>query len=233
MRRIVKILAWAVFHFAAALSLLACLGAVALWARSAGKADHFWLIHRSGHAQMLRSASGDIEFKAKRTYYADTSRRPRLQYEHSVGEPGVSEPSQSYRLHGRVGPVRWGRSQPRPAPTAEELRQRGERFDALLARLRELDRRAQAGDRQAAGEWVDTHLVVQGLHVFQGPQWSVHAPAWLVTTVAAALPGLWVYRMSRRRHPPGHCSRCGYDLRGGGGRCPECGTPVGETVVAT
>jgi predicted amidophosphoribosyltransferase len=31
----------------------------------------------------------------------------------------------------------------------------------------------------------------------------------------------------RRRIPPGHCQKCGYDLTGNvSGICPECGTPV-------
>jgi hypothetical protein len=33
---------------------------------------------------------------------------------------------------------------------------------------------------------------------------------------------------SLRRDPVRHgiCRRCGYDMRGGGNRCPECGSPL-------
>jgi hypothetical protein len=35
------------------------------------------------------------------------------------------------------------------------------------------------------------------------------------------------HRSSVRRHPPGHCKKCGYDLTGNeSGRCPECGQPL-------
>ncbi|HEX8913159.1 MAG TPA: hypothetical protein VF796_12440, partial [Humisphaera sp.] len=49
---------------------------------------------------------------------------------------------------------------------------------------------------------------------------------WLLLAVAAALPvahvvGWAVRRM--RRHPPGWCPACGYDLRATPSRCPECG----------
>ncbi len=35
---------------------------------------------------------------------------------------------------------------------------------------------------------------------------------------------------NRRRFPPGHCQKCGYNLTGNvSGRCPECGSPVHQT----
>ena len=48
-------------------------------------------------------------------------------------------------------------------------------------------------------------------------------PLW-VTTLALAVPPLWLTRRHRRQ--PGLCPACGYDLRATPGRCPECGTAV-------
>jgi hypothetical protein len=46
-------------------------------------------------------------------------------------------------------------------------------------------------------------------------------------TFLLALPGaVMVLRRMLRPYPPGHCRRCGYDLRATPGRCPECGTPA-------
>lgn len=55
-------------------------------------------------------------------------------------------------------------------------------------------------------------------------------PNWLIgagLTLLAAYTGyLW---LRDRRPPAGHCPVCAYDLRGNvSGRCPECGTAVGE-----
>jgi hypothetical protein len=99
--------------------------------------------------------------------------------------------------------------------------------------VRRLERRAQAGDQVAARERREYVLVAQQLFAQPGPRWSVHSPAWLVASLAAVLPAVWVYRMSRRRrYPPGQCARCGYDLRGiAGGRCPECGTETSEPAA--
>src|SRR5262245_27824480 len=48
-------------------------------------------------------------------------------------------------------------------------------------------------------------------------------PLW-IPFLAILLPTLLLWRLDRRRHPPGHCPRCGYNLNGlTSGRCPECG----------
>jgi hypothetical protein len=59
------------------------------------------------------------------------------------------------------------------------------------------------------------------------PDQNVHAvrlPLWFATLLTAALPTLALRRhLRRRRHGPGYCRRCGYDLRATPDRCPECG----------
>jgi hypothetical protein len=51
---------------------------------------------------------------------------------------------------------------------------------------------------------------------FQIPHWAIALP---VVVVLA-----WQIRRRMRRHIPGTCQFCGYDLRATPERCPECGT---------
>ena len=50
-------------------------------------------------------------------------------------------------------------------------------------------------------------------------------PDWSLALATALVPVGWLYARSwlRRGLRPGHCRRCGYDLRATPGRCPECG----------
>ena len=61
------------------------------------------------------------------------------------------------------------------------------------------------------------------------PYWIVSVPAWLAAAPFMLLPGIGFSRradgriISRTRRRRLLCESCGYDLRGSGDRCPECG----------
>jgi hypothetical protein len=58
------------------------------------------------------------------------------------------------------------------------------------------------------------------------PAWWFVLPLW-IPLMLAAVPTAVLWWTDRRRIPPGHCRKCGYNLTGNvSGVCPECGAEV-------
>jgi hypothetical protein len=95
--------------------------------------------------------------------------------------------------------------------------------------------------------WPWEHVAGAGWTLLAGNGWSVlywwpdiqnpdpfATVAWLplwIPFAALAIPTAVLFWRDRRRIPPGHCQRCGYDLTGNvSGVCPECGMLVAKTA---
>lgn len=58
------------------------------------------------------------------------------------------------------------------------------------------------------------------------PDWTLTLPLW-IPFVLIAIPTAALWWRDRRRIPPGHCEKCGYNLAGNvSGVCPECGERI-------
>jgi len=64
-------------------------------------------------------------------------------------------------------------------------------------------------------------------------------PWWFALTLPALLPAAWLVETSVRRvqqvkrRRVGHCTVCGYDLRGSPDGCPECGTVPRKSAMTS
>src|SRR6266566_1074716 len=70
-----------------------------------------------------------------------------------------------------------------------------------------------------------------GLYGQNSMLWDLILPFWLLTTLFALLPLLYLlllYRLIQKnlRTESGLCPTCGYDLRASPNPCPECGQPA-------
>ena len=87
----------------------------------------------------------------------------------------------------------------------------------------EIDNRVLQGITESDYGWI--HCGVSYSSGFWGRDVrELSFPTWYAV-VALLVPSLFLIVKHRfRRHRPGHCVHCGYDLRATPDRCPECGS---------
>lgn len=193
------------FITASALSLLLCTATLALWVRSYWLGDS--MFRRSFDSKVLSTTFNAIQFDDGRIriFYRsikfDTSMAFKRSYPRSERKIFLSEP-----------PHRYG-------------------FQTVLSHFALHIRSASSVVEDFDGY---RRVRVNGVHQDQRVsvgKYSVH-----VVEVIFPIGYLWllfllfgspaIHQICRRRSsriPAGHCARCGYDLRGSEGRCPECG----------
>jgi hypothetical protein len=68
------------------------------------------------------------------------------------------------------------------------------------------------------------------VYKYRQEQRALVVPYWFIVLACSVLPMLGLRRLirTRSRRRRGACLRCGYDLRGTPGKCPECGL---ESIV--
>jgi hypothetical protein len=70
---------------------------------------------------------------------------------------------------------------------------------------------------------------IQGFpRIYSSPgDYHFYTPLWLLAASAALFAaGFLISLRLHRPFPPGHCPKCGYDLRATPSRCPECGADM-------
>jgi len=89
--------------------------------------------------------------------------------------------------------------------------------------------RQLAGPKIAGSQW-SIAPVGFSRHLGSAVVWIAYVSDWLIVTVTAVLPSIWLIARRRRQRGAGLCTTCGYDLRATPDRCPECGTVPAKHV---
>ena len=179
-----------------ALSLLLCVAACVLWARSYGGLEGIGVTN--GRDDRCRST--DLELISFRGLL--------------IVEVTMTGNRQD-RCEGEVHPSRWGITQERLSPPPK--------ISSLIERIG--DRQLAPWNRAGFAAF-DIAFRGSVEPYWWWRYRGVLFPHWAAVVSTALLPFQFLVRTNRvrLRSRGGLCPRCGYDLRAAPGRCPECGS---------
>jgi hypothetical protein len=189
-------------------SLVICIALCVFWVRSYWRSDAWWFESAQESAQLRRvriflvyNGAGRVQLAmARNTLYGPESWRPRHWFTYRAGS-GPANPANTAVTAGWV---------------------------KTFAGFGVINDWQLAPPPAQIERWV----TVSGTLVINDSFRSLFVPHWFLILVFGMMPARRIYQRvkSRRRRRWGLCEGCGYDLRGGGGRCPECGA---ETTGGT
>jgi hypothetical protein len=185
-----------------AVSLLACLGSTFLWIRSHWYTDNIG--YETATFESRRRYGGYVDSQLGVLQVVAWSR----QFEHSAPLADGGHSFQSVQI------------------TEYEIARSNRR---ALQRKANPPRLSFLGFRFEAFHMTGSGRVSSTGRPIEYPKqvvWSLLLPHWMLAVVCSIVPLVWAIIRLCRRHPPGTCRKCGYDLRATPDRCPECGTLV-------
>ena len=187
------------------LSLLLCLAAGGMWVRS------YWVSESLGRWFAKTDAVEQVFLDGRRFREEKRSVRRFWGVESMRGELGIGfQRLELVKTSPAILAVQW-----EPVPDADGLRHF--RYGAPRAVAVPF----AYGDKDFRG-WLGFGVVH---HSGALTTRAAVIPYWFVMLCAGVWPGVWGMRWGRRWRwkRSGKCVSCGYDLRGGGETCPECG----------
>lgn len=204
------------FNVLSALSLLMCVGMIALWARSYWHVD----IIRTAHARKYAAFSGgggvvlEVSDAKRRTGNWRLDLDPRSR---NLGK--YDESALNYRKMLDAQFAQWPRYLSSPYAGRQSLLRRtaAPPHYVLWPQVQPVSGQISATFDNASGRAVETWMIGKAMWL----------PYWVPALFTALLPTIWLagarHRLRARRQRLNLCPRCGYDLRASPDRCPECG----------